>query len=113
MPPFERGPFAAADHPCKCQDQLEPTALPVAMMRLGLALTLTAAAAAVAHSEPDTCTFTPHCDYGKGSRSMVAAATKEACCTACTNRPGCAAGVFDGKVRASQPHMGRLAARWP
>lgn len=40
------------------------------------------------------CKFTPNCDYGKGDRAMAPAATQDDCCTLCTNRPGCAAGVF-------------------
>eukprot|EP01052_Picozoa_sp_SAG31_P060164 SAG31_NODE_19370_length_604_cov_1.368317_1_plen_46_part_10 len=30
---------------------------------------------------PSGCTFTPSCDYGKGSRDSAAAASKDACCT--------------------------------
>ena len=52
--------------------------------------------AAVALADAD-CAFTPQCDYGHGSRASALAATQEACCAACTDRPGCAAGVFDGK----------------
>jgi hypothetical protein len=44
------------------------------------------------------CTFQPHCDYGKGSRESAPATTQAACCTLCSDRPGCAAGVFDGKT---------------
>lgn len=42
------------------------------------------------------CTFTPQCDYGRGSRDSEPAATQADCCALCTNRPGCAAGVYDG-----------------
>eukprot|EP01048_Picozoa_sp_COSAG05_P008695 COSAG05_NODE_676_length_7987_cov_3.066041_4_plen_822_part_00 len=44
------------------------------------------------------CTFTPHCDYGKGSRDSAPATTKEECCAACEQnaKSGCVAGVFDG-----------------
>lgn len=45
---------------------------------------------------PSGCTFTPSCDYSRGSRDSAAAASKDACCTLCTNRGGCAAGVWDG-----------------
>lgn len=43
------------------------------------------------------CTFT-QCDYGKGSRQSEPAATQADCCALCTNRAGCAAGVYDGAV---------------
>jgi hypothetical protein len=72
---------------------VNPAETPKTMLALRatlLALGLGLAAAA------DTCTFTPQCDYGKGSRSMAPATTKEACCSLCADRPGCAAGVFDG-----------------
>ena len=55
-----------------------------------LALVIVAAA-------DDACTFTPNCDYGKGSREMAPATTQEECCAAAAARPGCAAGVFDGQ----------------
>ena len=58
---------------------------------------LPAALPAAALPAAPTCTFTPHCDYAKGSRDMAAAATEAACCSLCAARPGCAAGVFDGK----------------
>ena len=47
-------------------------------------------------SPVDTCTFTPQCDYSRGSRESAPATTQEQCCTLCQNRGGCAAGVFDG-----------------
>jgi hypothetical protein len=65
------------------------------------ACALAAALAAVAPVPPGgaSCTFTPNCDYGRsaGSRSSTPAATKEACCAACADRPGCAAGVFEAQ----------------
>jgi hypothetical protein len=42
------------------------------------------------------CTFTPNCDYGKGSREFGLAPSRDECCSQCTNRSGCAAGVWDG-----------------
>jgi hypothetical protein len=42
------------------------------------------------------CTFQPHCDYGHGSRDKAPASSKEACCTLCQARAGCAAGVLTG-----------------
>merc|ERR1719162_1123778 len=59
---------------------------------LGLFL---AASAFVATATAD-CTFKPNCDYGKGDRAMEPAATQADCCALCTNRQGCAAGVYDG-----------------
>ena len=44
----------------------------------------------------DACTFQPNCDYGKGSRASSLASTQEQCCSLCADRPGCAAGVWDG-----------------
>ena len=45
-----------------------------------------------------TCTFTPNCDYGKGSRENAPASSKEECCSACeaAAKTGCVAGVWDG-----------------
>ena len=45
----------------------------------------------------DNCTYTPKCDYGKGSRDKGVATTQESCCIMCAERPGCASGVFDGQ----------------
>lgn len=56
-------------------------------------ITLTSASTTNAAAQ---CTFTPNCDYGKGSRQYGAATTRDECCTLCSNRPGCAAGVWDG-----------------
>ena len=44
----------------------------------------------------DDCTFTPKCDYGKGSRAMPRLRPRMRACAAAAARPGCAAG-FDGK----------------
>ena len=59
---------------------------------LAVAATITSSVSASAD-----CTFT-QCDYGKGSRQSEPAATQADCCALCTNRAGCAAGVYDGAV---------------
>eukprot|EP01043_Picozoa_sp_COSAG02_P066835 COSAG02_NODE_10531_length_1920_cov_3.319055_1_plen_227_part_10 len=58
-------------------------------MRISMIALLTTSAAA-------QCTFTPNCDYGKGSRDASPASSRDECCTLCSNRPGCGAGVWDG-----------------
>jgi hypothetical protein len=67
------------------------------MLRVLLALTLGVATTLGA----DSCTFTPNCDYGpraaRNRGASASAATKEACCAACADRPGCAAGVFEAQ----------------
>jgi hypothetical protein len=65
----------------------------LALLLSAMMLGLTAESAA---SGPSECTFIPNCDYGKGSRESGLAASRDACCTLCTNRPGCASGVWDG-----------------
>ena len=62
----------------------------MAVFRLSM-LALTACSSAAAQ-----CTFTPNCDYGKGSREHGNATSRDVCCALCTNRPGCASGVWDG-----------------
>ena len=42
------------------------------------------------------CTFKAGCDYGHGSRTSGPATTQEQCCSLCSARSGCAAGVWDG-----------------
>ena len=59
-------------------------------------LSILALASASTTNAAGQCTFTPNCDYGKGSRQYGAATTRDECCTLCSNRPGCAAGVWDG-----------------
>ena len=59
-------------------------------------LSILALASASTTNAAAQCTFTPNCDYGKGSRQYGAATTRDECCTLCSNRPGCAAGVWDG-----------------
>jgi hypothetical protein len=63
-------------------------------VRALMLLSLTAALAASAAAQ---CTFHAQCDYARGSRDSSPAASRDVCCTLCTNRPGCAAGVWDGK----------------
>ena len=63
---------------------------------LGYLLLAITAGASVTSALADSCTFTPECDYARGSRDSGPATTQEACCTLCQNRSGCAAGVFDG-----------------
>ena len=63
----------------------------MAIFHLSIAIVLAASSAAA------QCKFTPNCDYGKGSREYGNATTKDDCCTLCTNRPGCASGVWDGR----------------
>ena len=66
------------------------------VVRLLSALLLAAATATGAGAQ---CTFTANCNYGSPahrSREHGNATTQAMCCTLCTNRPGCAAGVWDG-----------------
>ena len=63
------------------------------LLRLSTLAILLAVAATGAAAQ---CTFTPNCDYARGSRAASPAASSAECCTLCTNRAGCAAGVWDG-----------------
>ncbi len=72
-------------------------AVPSEMMKAAV-LMLAVGMVEAGSEEAAGCTFQPHCDYGKGSRESAPATTQAACCTLCSDRPGCAAGVFDGKT---------------
>jgi len=76
-----------------------------------------ATARATATYQGASCTFTPNCDYGHGSRDSAPASTKEDCCNLCRAKEGCAAGVLSGnacwfktaeQVAAGCQHSGKV-----